>query len=120
MTDNTVWEYGSGLKYPGEDLAQQPLESELVKFIENNSNAFDDTDTDRTQSTKIKRYVIRYFALIDSPGCGHHSYFPNGRPGLVNIARKILTVVADESFKKGEIVSSNQIILNAKVANCCI
>ena len=111
MTDNTVWEYGRGLKYLNEDLAQQPLESELVQFIENNSNAFGDTDTDTTQSTKMKRYIIRYFALVDSPGCGHHSYHPNGRPGLVNIARKILTVVADESFKKGEIVRSNQIIL---------
>jgi hypothetical protein len=120
MTDNTVWEYGSGLKYPGEDLAQQPLESELVKFIENNSNAFGDTDTDTTQSTKMKRYIIRYFALNDSPGCGHHSYFPNGRPGLVNIARKILTVVADESFKKGEIVSSNQIILCLSHFDVCV
>ena len=111
MTDNTVWEYGRGLKYIGEDLAQQPLESELVQFIENNSNAFGDTDTDTTQSTKMKRYIIRIFANFDSAACSHHSYFPNGRPGLVNIARKILTVVADESFKKGEIVRSNQIIL---------
>jgi hypothetical protein len=120
MTSNTEWEYGTGLKYHFEDLEQKPLESELVQFIENNSNAFGDTDTDTTQSTKIKRYIIRYFALFDSPGCGHHSYFPNGRPGLVNIARKILTVIADESFKKGEIVSSNQIILCLSHFDVCV
>jgi hypothetical protein len=91
---NTEWEYERGLRYVNEDLEPKSLENELVQFIENNSNAFDDTDTDRTQSTKIKRYVIRYFALIDSPGCGHYSYFPRGRPGLVNIATKILTFIA--------------------------
>ena len=120
MASNTEWEYGRGLKYPNEDLEQKPLESELVQFIENNSNAFGDTDTDTTQSTKIKRYIIRYFALFDSPGCGHHSYFPNGRPGLVNIASKILTVVADKSFQKGEIVSSNQIILCLSHFDVCV
>ena len=120
MTSNTEWEYERGLKYPNEDLEQKSLESELVQFIENNSNAFGDTDTDTTQSTKIKRYIIRYFALIDSPGCGHHSYFPNGRPGLVNIARKILTVVADASFKKGGIVSSNQIIVCLSHFDVCV
>jgi hypothetical protein len=117
---NTEWEYERGLRYVNEDLEPKSLENELVQFIENNSNAFDDTDTDRTQSTKIKRYVIRYFALIDSPGCGHYLYFPRGRPGLVNIATKILTFIANNSFKTGEIVSSNQLILCLSRFNVCV